>query len=1029
MAFSPDGDRFASADSNGRVRILSTASLYPLIPDLAGHQLGIASLAFDPTGSMLATADALGTVRFWDTSTGALIHRPLTDHASIGIRLAFTPAGLLLTGPVDGWVVLLDPASGEIERQLIEAGPDEYTAFAVWLGDRDNDDIRLAGGSRAGTLTFWQDDGRGLISGTGAHDQEVTSVAFNNDGTLVFSGALDGTVRRFNAVSGEALGGSTVLDTRAVGGLAPGLDGSYLFLAGWSGFLGIVPIEGSAGELAAEVVSPGPDRLTAITTTDSGKKIAVGGDDGSVSIWHDASASIFQSLDLPDPSTVAARARPAEGVLLSHEQTWTMEGIALGELVHSVNLAPGEVTQIAISNHTRRLYQDSLDAVSQQEELSQRRTASGDLDESEQLAVDESSFGFSTQSTTSTTLGGGFSAFGLSAGGSHTSATSTGLSFSSGNRSVSDESNQSVHQRSMQQAREQRAQHGASIREVSEGDALELRTRVLTNYNHMHALNMQYYEVIGVQRLTTRVVSAERLIFIPASVIEFVDDAAIDRVLNRFPHEVADTLRGLGKYGPATCVDYLLVGRENSSTLRNHRLSDLWERMTGTENDRISAESALPGQRTDERNAHRAVLTAQDALRSAEDPGLSERDRLQAELRAARQQAERFRKLREEAEVRAAELGRASRALGRVRDQVLSVLRDAEISVGTATAAPELDRADEERLLQEVRTVLLEHQLEINQGLWMRLDPTTWASMLAGYSYQGEALGPSVDPRPVAVTGNLVGFRWSFANAEDEAVFRHLHLNDNELYSDAVSIPTGGLFGEAVLGQSNTADKVDITRFWNWKDSLPPIRPTEIGPLHQPNDDQPLAAPKAPRVEAPTIDLGDIKLPQVTSSLDAVSAILANPDTFRDLSGMDTSAALAQSAIEMTKSGSVEAAQLAGENYRRHLQFQQKVIDSVFDAANKTNGSEFDPTMAGAVLNEGELGSGRHGTESGESSTGSGRSGVTSGLSGEQTRLDPTDDFTVTLEKDAADDPARVDDDKADQGQNGGPPNQPGGRT
>jgi hypothetical protein len=34
-------------------------------------------------------------------------------------------------------------------------------------------------------------------------------------------------------------------------------------------------------------------------------------------------------------------------------------------------------------------------------------------------------------------------------------------------------------------------------------------------------------------------------------------------------------------------------------------------------------------------------------------------------------------------------------------------------------------------------------------------------------------------------------------------------------------------FAEAVLGRFNSAEKLDITRFWNWQDSPIPIQPSD----------------------------------------------------------------------------------------------------------------------------------------------------------------------------------------------------------
>ena len=46
-----------------------------------------------------------------------------------------------------------------------------------------------------------------------------------------------------------------------------------------------------------------------------------------------------------------------------------------------------------------------------------------------------------------------------------------------------------------------------------------------------------------------------------------------------------------------------------------------------------------------------------------------------------------------------------------------------------------------------------------------------------------------------------------------------------------VPIPTGGVFAEAVLWRSNSAEKLDITRFWNWQDSPIPLAAPDIAPL------------------------------------------------------------------------------------------------------------------------------------------------------------------------------------------------------
>ena len=51
-----------------------------------------------------------------------------------------------------------------------------------------------------------------------------------------------------------------------------------------------------------------------------------------------------------------------------------------------------------------------------------------------------------------------------------------------------------------------------------------------------------------------------------------------------------------------------------------------------------------------------------------------------------------------------------------------------------------------------------------------------------------------------------------------DRIYKH-HTTDFRVPSTVVSVPTKGMIGEAVLGETNVSELIDITRFWNWKDS------------------------------------------------------------------------------------------------------------------------------------------------------------------------------------------------------------------
>lgn len=66
-------------------------------------------------------------------------------------------------------------------------------------------------------------------------------------------------------------------------------------------------------------------------------------------------------------------------------------------------------------------------------------------------------------------------------------------------------------------------------------------------------------------------------------------------------------------------------------------------------------------------------------------------------------------------------------------------------------------------------------------------------------------------PELVELLGKTAG------DIQDE-LYRH-HACNFRVPSTVISVPTNGMVGEAVLGSTNVSEKIDITRFWNWKDS------------------------------------------------------------------------------------------------------------------------------------------------------------------------------------------------------------------
>ena len=81
VAFSPDGQRLASASGDQTVKIWDSATGKELFA-LKGHAGWVKSVAFSPDGQRLASASNDQTVKIWDSATGKELFA-LKGHAGV----------------------------------------------------------------------------------------------------------------------------------------------------------------------------------------------------------------------------------------------------------------------------------------------------------------------------------------------------------------------------------------------------------------------------------------------------------------------------------------------------------------------------------------------------------------------------------------------------------------------------------------------------------------------------------------------------------------------------------------------------------------------------------------------------------------------------------------------------------------------------------------------------------------------------------------------------------------------------------
>lgn len=123
----------------------------------------------------------------------------------------------------------------------------------------------------------------------------------------------------------------------------------------------------------------------------------------------DILADTFKPLDLIKLAGAdAGFQNVAFGALLTMSQTWYAQGVTLGNLLHSVSLAPGESTRMAVIDWTRKSSAGQADTIVEADELENETSHNRAMNEVTHATANEAQSGFSsTRSSGSAQQGGG----------------------------------------------------------------------------------------------------------------------------------------------------------------------------------------------------------------------------------------------------------------------------------------------------------------------------------------------------------------------------------------------------------------------------------------------------------------------------------------------------------------------------------------------------------------------------------------------------------------------------------------------
>ena len=249
-------------------------------------------------------------------------------------------------------------------------------------------------------------------------------------------------------------------------------------------------------------------------------------------------------------------------------------------------------------------------------------------------------------------------------------------------------------------------------------------------------------------------------------------------------------------------------------------------------------------------------------------------------------------------------------------------------------SASQLSRSEERNQLAEMRRMrrrLLRHLNDnieyAHRNIWLAMDANRRYMLLDGFEAPrsgGRSVASVVENRLIGVVGNCLvmpvaaGFQLDPLLAEALAAEEDPQKALERLYQveprppRRLSVPTKGVFAEAMPGKCNSCEIIEEDRFWRWKDFPLPDSPSAISPLS--TGSRFAAGSSLAPTALPDAIVKFQNLPSLPDPTGMAAALgILGQDVFKDLTGLTNNQKNAMAALT-TAMGSAEA--FAGEAFQ-----------------------------------------------------------------------------------------------------------------